>query len=119
MFLPATPDVVGQFSKVPTRMPGMGAPGVASSAVGEGGIPGTTAAIKGRLVLTPQEAATNSRMLDLAKKRAVERGHMFAGGMVPEEGRKVPRMPTMTETQESPGPKMTFDEETGEWKPMK
>ena len=70
-------------------------------------IPGTVARTKGRMVLTPEEARTRERMAPMWQKRASERGMIFAGGGVPEEGRSVPMRPTPTTTHEYGGPRST------------
>lgn len=65
------------------------------------------------LVLTPEEATTETRMQGIAKKRASERGMQFAAGMTPREGRSVPRYPFRTPITEYPGPRevTTFGEQ--------
>lgn len=86
-----------------------------ATATTEEGIPGSLAKPTGKLVLTPEQAAAQERMLNLATRRASERGMQFAGGMVPGEGRKVPWTPTPTVDQPWPDPRevIRFTEEEG------
>lgn len=69
----------------------------------EEGIKGSTAKASGRLVLTPEEIATENRKLAIAAKRAHDNGMMYAGGMRPAGGGRVPATPITTETFEYPG----------------
>lgn len=57
------------------------------------------------LVLSPEEARVESNLFNLAKKRASERGTLFAGGMTPREGRSVPRYSTKTDITQYSEPK--------------
>ncbi len=57
----------------------------------------------GSLILTPGEAASEAQLARIAKVRASERGMQFAAGMVPREGRSVPRLPTRIPSEEFSG----------------
>lgn len=63
------------------------------------------------MVLTPQEAAAEGQMHKLATRRASERGMQFAGGMVPREGRSVPKIPTRMQSTTYPAPREVVSEE--------
>ena len=94
----------GDYSMIPNRVPkiAQGANGVAPIGTGS-----ESAARARSMILTPQEAAAEEVMQAYAKKRASERGMQFAGGMVPREGRSVPRTPTQLQSLEFPGPRET------------
>jgi hypothetical protein len=105
----------GPFSKVPNKVPApmrgdpfvppaqqtpFTAPIEAQSAEGvKGSIPKPS----GRLVLLPEEVGPMERMQALAKKRASEHGMLYAAGMRPAGGGRVPMTPTGTMTQEASG----------------
>lgn len=57
-------------------------------------IKGSIANPSGRLILTPEEAATEARMLEIAKTRAQQHGLQYAAGMRPAGGGRVPATPT-------------------------
>lgn len=106
----------GPFSKIPTKLPTalrgdpfapsqpappspFSAPMEAQSAEG---VPGYVPKPSGRMVRLPQEFAAQDQLQGFAKTRASERGMQFAAGMVPAEGRAVPRTPTKINTVEFP-----------------
>lgn len=66
------------------------------------GVPGTLPKPSGRIIKLPQEFAAEDQLQGIAKTRASQRGMQFAAGMVPGEGRSVPRTPTATNTVEFP-----------------
>lgn len=66
------------------------------------GVPGTLPKPSGRLIKLPQEFAAEDQLQGIAKTRASQRGMQFAAGMVPGEGRSVPRTSTATNTVEFP-----------------
>lgn len=92
-------DIKAGLRKPPMPTP-LGDVGSVFSEPGKDAIVGSAAKPSGRLVLTPQEAATNDQMQRIATKRASEHGMQYAAGMRPAGGGKVPRLPTPTETYE-------------------
>ena len=75
---------------------------MAAKSAGGGGSPTTVARPSGRMVLTPGEAQSEQQMSKVAEQQARNRGMKFAGGMVPREGRTVPRVPTRVVEPEYP-----------------
>jgi hypothetical protein len=73
-----------------------------AEAQSEEGVPGTLPKPSGRLIKLPQEFAAEDQLQGVAKTRASQRGMQFAAGMVPGEGRSIPRTPTATNTVEFP-----------------
>ena len=96
----------GDYSMIPNRVPkiAQGANGVAPIGSGSESVarPART------MVLSTQEAAAEAQMQKIATRRASERGMQFAAGMVPREGRSVPRIPTQIQPMEFPGPRETI-----------
>lgn len=70
----------------------------------EDAILGTIGRPKGPMIVTPSEARSQDFMQNYFENQASRRGTIFAGGGVPEGGRKVPFKPTATEEFEYPQP---------------
>src|SRR6202795_1764118 len=99
-------------------LPKGGLPAAGPTTFQGGGAGGETVAKPSRtMILTPGEARSEAQMQQLATRRASERGMQFAGGMVPREGRGVPRTPTVVgPVEEYGGPRQptTIQPEPGE-----
>ena len=99
-------------------LPKGGLPAAGPTTFQGGGVGGETVAKPSRtMILTPGEARSEAQMQQLATRRASERGMQFAGGMVPREGRGVPRTPTVVgPVEEYGGPRQptTIQPEPGE-----
>jgi hypothetical protein len=83
-----------------------------SSAIDVNPVEGRVAGTRS-LILSPEEAQSESQIQNMAKQRASQRGMQFAAGMTPREGRSVPRYSQAMPMTEPPGPKSVtkFDEE--------
>ena len=68
------------------------------------GIRGSVAKPSGRLILSPEEAAAQDQMQNIAKTRASQHGMMYAAGMRPAGGGRVPLTPTGVQTIPYPDP---------------
>lgn len=71
----------------------------------EEGVRGSLPKPSGRLVLLPEEARAVDRLQGIAKRRASEHGTLYAAGMRPAGGGRVPFTPTGTTTSEFGGPR--------------
>lgn len=67
------------------------------------GVSGSLPKPSGRLVVLPEEARSLDQMQKIAKTRASEHGMLYAAGMRPAGGGRVPRSPTATNTTEFSG----------------
>lgn len=67
------------------------------------GVPGSIPKPSGRLVVLPQEAQALDQMQRIAKTRASQHGLLYAAGMRPAGGGRVPRSPTAINTTEFSG----------------
>jgi hypothetical protein len=104
MLIPAHPNPVGWSVKLPGRVPGVASiESIARPSLFEAGGTESVARPAGSLILTPSEAASEAQLARIAKVRASERGMQFAAGMVPREGRSVPRLPTRIPSEEFSG----------------
>ena len=92
-----TPDNPGWMSKLPTRMPKNSPVAEAQSAPG---VSGSLPRPSGRLVVLPEEAQSLDQMNKIATKRAKDNGMLYAAGMRPAGGGRVPLTPTKTNTPE-------------------
>lgn len=84
-------------------------PGVSSPYAPPTGIKGSIAKPSGRLILSPEEARAESVMQGIAKTRASQHGTLYAAGMRPAGGGRVPMTPTGTETFEYGGQKSAYE----------
>jgi len=108
--VPASSSVVPEPRIAPgPALPKGGLPAAGPTTFQGGGAGGETVAKPSRtMILTPSEARSEAQMQQLATRRASERGMQFAGGMVPREGRGVPRTPTVVgPVEEYGGPRPT------------
>lgn len=73
------------------------------------GIKGSIAKPSGRLILSPEEARAENAMQQVATQRAKQHGMLYAAGMRPAGGGRVPMTPTGTETFEYGGQKSAYE----------
>jgi hypothetical protein len=111
-----SPENPGFMSKLPTRLPPnlrgdpfSPTPPQYRSSVGdipsEEGVTGSVPKPSGRLVVLPQEAAALDQLQRIAKTRASQHGMLYAAGMRPAGGGRVPTTSTEITTTEYPGPR--------------
>jgi hypothetical protein len=107
----------GLMSKIPTGRASMKGTAIAQQAAdaaeaakpqlnqvaSEEGVPGSVPKPSGRLVVLPQEAQALDQMDKIAKARASQHGMLYAAGIRPAGGGRVPMTPTGTTTTEFPG----------------
>lgn len=90
--------------------PSAAVPGVTANAyTPPEGIKGSIAKPSGRLILSPEEARAESAMQGIATRRASQHGMLYAAGMRPAGGGRVPLTPTATETVEYGGQKSAYE----------
>ncbi len=115
-----TPENPAYHSKLPTRLPPnlrgdpfSPTPPAYQSPLGdipsEEGVAGSVPKPSGRLILLPQEAAAQDQLQSIAKARASQHGMLYAAGMRPAGGGRVPMTPTGIVTTEYPGPRTEVD----------
>jgi hypothetical protein len=99
------------------KPPSVPVPGITEAVAPPSGVKGSVAKPSGRLVLLPEEAQAEENMQRIATQRASQHGMLYAAGMRPAGGGRVPMTATPTVTEGYGGPRSAYEPPDAQYSP--